>query len=54
MEPAYFKDKFALALPYDRYVETGTDEQRRRWKQVYEPRSLLMRKRISSAGSFGK
>jgi thiol-disulfide isomerase/thioredoxin len=40
MEPSYFKDKFAVALPYDRYVETGTDEQRRRWKQVYDAAKL--------------
>src|SRR3954465_1254604 len=32
MTPAYFSDKFATALPYDRYVATGTDEQQRRWK----------------------
>ncbi len=40
MEAGYFKDKFALALPYDRYVETGTDEQWRRWKQVYDAAKL--------------
>ena len=32
----YFTEKFAAALPYDRYLQTGTDEQRRRWTQVYE------------------
>jgi thiol-disulfide isomerase/thioredoxin len=29
-------EKFAAALPYDRYVLTGTDEQQRRWRQVYD------------------
>src|SRR2546429_74712 len=29
-------EKFAAALPYDRYLQTGTDEQRRRWGQVYD------------------
>jgi hypothetical protein len=40
MNATYFKDKFAIALPYDRYLETGTDEQRRRWKQVYDVAKL--------------
>jgi thiol-disulfide isomerase/thioredoxin len=31
-----FDDQFASALPYDRYLQTGTDEQRRRWSQVYD------------------
>jgi thiol-disulfide isomerase/thioredoxin len=36
MTPTYLSDKFSKALPYDRYVLTGTDEQQRRWKQVYD------------------
>ena len=36
MKSNYFADKFAAALPYDRYIQTGTDEQKRRWKQVYD------------------
>src|SRR5258705_13222341 len=37
MLPASFlSEKFAAALPYDRYVLTGTEEQQRRWRQVYE------------------
>ena len=27
--------KFEAALSYDKYVATGTDEQKRRWQQVY-------------------
>jgi thiol-disulfide isomerase/thioredoxin len=36
MSPKFFSDKFAAALPYDAYVQTGTDDQRNRWKQVYD------------------
>ncbi len=36
MKSAYLAEKFAAALPYDRYVETGTEEQRRRWRHVYD------------------
>ncbi|MGD1276535.1 MAG: thioredoxin family protein [Tepidisphaeraceae bacterium] len=40
MNTAFLSDKFAVALPYDRYVQTGTDEQQRRWKQVYDAAAL--------------
>ena len=40
MNPAYLAEKFAAALPYDRYLQTGTDEQRRRWQQVYDTARL--------------
>jgi hypothetical protein len=40
MNAAFLKDKFAQALPYDRYVGTGTDEQQRRWRQVYDAARL--------------
>jgi len=36
MDPKYLSDKFASALPYADYLKTGTDEQQRRWTQVYE------------------
>ena len=29
-------ETFTKALTYDRYVQTGTEEQRRRWTQVYD------------------
>jgi thiol-disulfide isomerase/thioredoxin len=32
--------KFAAALPYGRYVLTGTAEQQRRWGEVYEAANL--------------
>ena len=37
---AYLSDRFASGLPYDRYVQTGTDEQQRRWSQVYDAARL--------------
>jgi len=40
MLAAYLSDQFASALPYERYVQTGTDEQQRRWRQVYEAARL--------------
>lgn len=32
----YFSEQFTSALSYDRYLQTGTQEQKRRWTQVYE------------------
>jgi thiol-disulfide isomerase/thioredoxin len=40
MNARYFADKFAVALPYERYLQTGTQEQIRRWTQVYEAASV--------------
>jgi thiol-disulfide isomerase/thioredoxin len=36
MTPTYLADKFSKALTYARYVVTGTEEQQRRWQQVYD------------------
>jgi thioredoxin-like negative regulator of GroEL len=36
MDATFLAQKFAAALPYDRYVQTGTPEQQRRWQQVYD------------------
>jgi thiol-disulfide isomerase/thioredoxin len=36
MKPSSSSDQFASALPYARYLEAGTEEQRRRWTQVYD------------------
>ena len=36
MNATTYSEKFATALPYPRYVLTGTEEQQRRWKQVYD------------------
>jgi hypothetical protein len=40
MDAAFLAGKFAAALPYDRYVRTGTEEQQRRWRQVYDAARL--------------
>jgi len=40
MNTGYLSDKFGSALPYGDYVKTGTDEQQRRWQQVYDAAKL--------------
>jgi thiol-disulfide isomerase/thioredoxin len=40
MNASYLSEKFSTALPYDRYLITGTPEQQRRWTQVYEATKL--------------
>lgn len=40
MKAAYLSEQFAAALPYDRYIATGNEEQQRRWKQVYDAAHL--------------
>jgi thiol-disulfide isomerase/thioredoxin len=40
MKASFLAEKFAAALPYDRYLHTGDDEQRRRWQQVYTAAQL--------------
>jgi thiol-disulfide isomerase/thioredoxin len=47
---AFLNDKFNAALPYDRYVATGTPEQHRRWKQVYDAALLTPEQRRLVAG----
>src|SRR5687768_4671758 len=31
-----FAELFPTALPYTRYIQTGTEEQQRRWRQVHD------------------
>ena len=40
MTTSYLSSQFASALPYDRYVQSGNDEQQRRWRLVYEAARL--------------
>jgi len=40
MNPSYLAEQFATALSYDRYVQTGNEDQRRRWRQVYDAARL--------------
>jgi thiol-disulfide isomerase/thioredoxin len=37
---AYLKEKFSIALTYEAYLQSGTDEQQRRWTQVYNAAHL--------------
>src|SRR3982751_4180197 len=36
MDANFLSQKFEQSLSYDRYLATGTDEQRRRWQQFDE------------------
>lgn len=40
MDSTLLSAKFAAALSYDQYLATGTPEQQRRWKTVYDAASL--------------
>ena len=40
MNARFLSDKFTAALPYEAYVRSGTQEQQRRWKQVYDVASI--------------
>jgi thiol-disulfide isomerase/thioredoxin len=40
MQAAELSAFFAEALPYDRYLATGTAEQQRRWQQVFDAAKL--------------
>jgi thiol-disulfide isomerase/thioredoxin len=53
MNASFLAEKFAAALPYDRYVRTGTDEQQRRWQQVYDAVHLTDAQKQLVAG-FGR
>src|SRR5437016_2803752 len=50
MKATYLAEKFAAALPYDRYVLTGTDEQQRRWQQFHDSAHLTGVERDFVAG----
>jgi len=50
ISPSHFADRFASALPYNRYVQTGSEEQQRRWSQVYDAARLTDTQRQLLAG----
>jgi thiol-disulfide isomerase/thioredoxin len=50
MRADYLSEKFAAALPYDRYVATGTAEQQRRWQAVLDSARLTEVQRQLVAG----
>lgn len=35
MNASFLADQFAAALPYERYVQTGSSEQKKRWDQMH-------------------
>src|ERR1700691_2534331 len=37
---SYFVQQFAAGVSYERYLQTGTEEQQRRWTQVYDAAHL--------------
>jgi thiol-disulfide isomerase/thioredoxin len=50
MQASFLAEKFAAALPYARYVHTGTEEQQRRWQQVYSSAQLTEAQKQLVAG----
>jgi thiol-disulfide isomerase/thioredoxin len=50
MHADFLAGQFASALPYERYVRTGTDEQQQRWRQVYDACSLTAAQRALIGG----
>jgi|SRR5580692_4317543 hypothetical protein len=50
MSSTHFFEHFSSALPYESYLANGTDEQRRRWAQVYDIAHLDATQRELVAG----
>src|SRR3954447_15606027 len=50
VDATFLAEKFAAALPYDRYVLTGTPEQQARWSRVYEAARLTPEQSALVAG----
>ena len=50
MDATFLAQKFAAALPYDRYLKTGTDEQQRRWQQLFDVARLTAAQTALVAG----
>jgi thiol-disulfide isomerase/thioredoxin len=50
MQASFLAEKFTAALPYDHYVRTGTEEQQRRWQQVYAAAQLIEAQKQLVAG----
>jgi len=45
LDAAYLKEKFAAALPYDQYVETGKPDQQEAWTNIYSQADLTQQQR---------
>ncbi|MFL5244230.1 MAG: thioredoxin family protein [Gemmataceae bacterium] len=50
MQASYLAEKFAAALPYERYVATGKEDQQKRWQQVYAAAQLTPAQKDLVAG----
>ena len=50
VKTSYLVEQFASGFSYDRYVKTGTDEQQRRWRQVYDAAMLNNRQKLLLSG----
>ena len=46
----YFANRFQEGISYERYVAAGTEEQQRRWRQVYEAAQLTNAQKSLVAG----
>jgi thiol-disulfide isomerase/thioredoxin len=51
MDAVFLSDKFGGGLKYDAYVQSGTAEQQRRWKQVYDS-TRLNDEQVKLVGGF--
>jgi hypothetical protein len=47
---SYLSEQFASGLAYDRYLHAGTEEQQRRWTQVYDAAHLTAAQKQLVAG----
>jgi thiol-disulfide isomerase/thioredoxin len=47
---SYLSNQFTSGLPYDTYVRTGTEEQQRRWRQVYDAARLTDAQKLLVSG----
>jgi thiol-disulfide isomerase/thioredoxin len=50
MDASYLASKFSSAMPYDQYLQTGTDEQRRRWTEFYNLVNLTSAQKLLLSG----
>jgi len=50
VDAGFLSQKFAAALAYDRYVQTGTEEEQRRWQRVYDQTKLTAAQSALLAG----
>jgi thiol-disulfide isomerase/thioredoxin len=50
MDAQFLRSQFEQALAYNAYLKTGSDEQQRRWTQVYEAAKLLDPQKVLLSG----